>query len=33
MVPPHVRKELAARGLEIDSLVPMSKDEMMAHLD
>ena len=33
LVPPHVRKDLAAKGLDIDSLVPMSKEEMMAHLD
>ncbi len=33
LVPPHARKECAARGLDIDSFVPMSKEEMKAHLD
>ena len=33
LVPQHSRKELLTRGLDIDNLVPMSKDEMMARLD
>ena len=33
MVPPHVRPTLASRGLDLDKLVPMTKDEMMARLD
>ncbi len=33
LVPPHARSALAARSLDIDKLVPMTKDEMMARLD
>ena len=33
LVPPHERKNLAARGLDLEGFVPMSKDEMMARLD
>lgn len=33
MVPASARAGLAARGLDIDKLVPMTKDEMMARLD
>lgn len=33
LVPPHARAALAARGLDIDNLKPMTKEEMMARLD
>lgn len=33
LVPPHARPALAARGLDIDNLTPLSKEEMIAHLD
>ncbi|KAH0538872.1 Glycogen synthase kinase 1, partial [Trichoglossum hirsutum] len=33
LVPPHARPALIARGLDIDSFVPLTKDEMMARLD
>ena len=33
LVPPHARGALAARGLDLDNFVPMSKEEMMARLD
>lgn len=33
LVPHHARKALAARGLDIDNFIPMTKDEMMARLD
>ena len=33
LVPHHARGALAARGLDIDNFVPMTKDEMMARLD
>ncbi|THY32997.1 serine/threonine protein kinase [Aureobasidium pullulans] len=33
LVPPHVRPQLAAKGLDIDNLTPMAKDAMMARLD
>lgn len=33
LVPQHVRAGLAGRGLDIDHLTPMTKDEMMARLD
>ena len=33
LVPPHTRKGLAARGIDLDNLVPLSKDEMLARLD
>lgn len=33
LVPPHVKPELASRGLDIDNFTPLSKQEMMARLD
>jgi glycogen synthase kinase 3 beta len=33
LVPPHVKPELAARGLDIDNFTPLTKNEMMARLD
>jgi len=33
LVPPHARPALEARGLDINNLKPLSKEEMMAHLD
>jgi len=33
LVPPHARPALAARGLDIDSFKPLSKEQMMARLD
>ena len=33
LVPPHARSALAARGLDLEKLIPMSKEEMMARLD
>ena len=33
LVPPHARKELLSRGIDIDNFMPMSQEEMMAHLE
>lgn len=33
LVPPHARKDLVSRGLDLEGFVPLSKDEMMARLD
>jgi glycogen synthase kinase 3 beta len=33
LVPPHTRPALEARGLYIDDFKPLTKEEMMAHLD
>lgn len=33
LVPPHERKNLAARGLDLEGFVPLSKEEMLARLD
>ncbi|KAJ5663721.1 hypothetical protein N7507_004452 [Penicillium longicatenatum] len=33
IVPPHARPALEARGLDINNFKPLSKEEMMAHLD
>lgn len=33
LVPPHARKTLKSKGVDLDDFVPMSKDEMMARLD
>jgi len=33
LVPQHARAALAARGIDLDNFVPLSKDEMMARLD
>jgi len=33
LVPPHARKSLKSKGIDLDNFAPMSKDEMMARLD
>ncbi|KAJ5204041.1 uncharacterized protein N7498_004920 [Penicillium cinerascens] len=33
LVPPHARPALEAQGLDINNFKPLSKEEMMAHLD
>lgn len=33
LVPPHARRDLALRGLDLEGFVPLSKEEMMARLD
>lgn len=33
LVPAHARKELLSRGIDVNNLSPMSKDEMLARLD
>lgn len=33
LVPPHARKALKSKGIDIDDFVPMTKDEMIARLD
>lgn len=33
LVPAHARKALLSKGLDLDALVPMTKEEMMARLD
>jgi glycogen synthase kinase 3 beta len=32
-VPEHLKPVLAAKGLDIDNLQPLTKDQMMARLD
>jgi glycogen synthase kinase 3 beta len=33
LVPPHARAALEARGLDINNFIPLSKEDMLAHLD
>lgn len=33
LIPPHARPALEARGLGLDTFKPLSKEEMLAHLD
>lgn len=33
LVPPHARPALIAQGIDIDNFTPLTKEEMMAHLD
>lgn len=33
LIPPHARPALEARGLGLDTFKPLSKEEMIAHLD
>ncbi|MCJ1323002.1 regulator of ime2 [Xylographa vitiligo] len=33
LVPPHARKALKSKGIDLDDFSPMTKDEMMARLD
>ena len=32
LVPPHARKKLFSRDIDIDNFIPMLQEEMMAHL-
>lgn len=33
LVPPHARAALAARGIDLNNFVPMTKEEMLAKLE
>lgn len=33
LVPAHIKPVLAAKGLDIDNLTPLTRDQMMARLD
>lgn len=33
LVPPHARRDLVLKGLDLENFVPLSKEEMMARLD
>lgn len=33
LVPPHARKELLSRGIDLENLVPMSQEDMKAQLE
>ncbi|EGC48303.1 protein kinase [Histoplasma capsulatum var. duboisii H88] len=33
LIPPHARADLVARGIDLDNFTPLTKDEMLAHLD
>ena len=33
LVPAHMKPVLAAKGVDIDNLQPLTKDQMMARLD
>lgn len=33
LVPPHARRDLVLKGLDLEGFVPLSKEEMMARLD
>lgn len=33
LVPPHMRPVLAAKGLDIENLQPLTKEQMLARLD
>ena len=33
LVPPHARKALLSKGLDLEGFVPLTKDEMIARLD
>ena len=33
LVPAHLKSGLAAKGLDVDNLQPLTKDQMMARLD
>lgn len=33
LVPAHIKPGLLAKGLDIDNLTPLTKDQMMARLD
>ena len=33
LVPPHARKELLSRGIDLDSFTPMSQEDMKAQLE
>ena len=33
LVPPHARKELLSRGIDLETFVPMPKEDMKAQLE
>ena len=33
LVPPQARKALLTKGIDLDNFVPLTKEEMKAHLD
>ena len=33
LVPPHARKELLTRGIDLDSFIPLSQEDMKAQLE
>ena len=33
LIPAHARKALLDKGIDLDNFVPLSKDDMIAHLD
>ena len=33
LVPPHARKELLSRGIDLDNFTPMSQEDMKAQLE
>ena len=33
LVPPHARKELLSRGIDLDSFTPLSQEDMKAQLE
>lgn len=33
LVPPHARKELLSRGIDLETFVPMPQDDMKAQLE
>lgn len=33
LIPPHARADLVTRGIDLDNFTPLTKDEMLAHLD
>ena len=33
LVPPHARKELLSRGIDLDNFIPMSQEDMKAQLE
>ena len=33
LVPPHARKELLSRGIDLDNFTPLSQEEMKAQLE
>lgn len=33
LVPPHARKELLSRGIDLDNFIPLSQEDMKAQLE